>query len=77
VIEGPRLIDRHSVIAQGHYAGSVGTHKPKETFEAVHNGRKPKLLMDIHSVSNVNRPEITLSKLDRPAHSSDFKPNQD
>ncbi len=77
VIEGPRLIDRHSVIAQGHYAGSVGTHIPKETFEAVHDGRKPKLLMDIHAVSDVNRPEITLSLLERPAHSTDFKPNQD
>lgn len=77
VIEGPRLIDRHSVISQGHYAGKVGTHKPKETFEAVHAGRQPKLLMDIHSVSEVNKPEITLSKLDRPAHSTDFTSNKD
>ena len=77
VIEGPRLIDRHSVISQGHYAGKVGTHKPTETFEAVHAGRQPKLLMDIHSVSEVNKPEITLSKLDRPAHSTDFTSNKD
>ena len=77
VIEGPRLIDRHSVISQGHYAGKVGTHKPTETFEAVHGGRQPKLLMDIHSVSEVNKPEITLSKLDRPAHSTDFTSNKD
>ncbi|KAF0241540.1 MAG: NADH-quinone oxidoreductase subunit G [Chitinophagaceae bacterium] len=77
VIEGPRLIDRHSVISQGHYAGSVGTHLPTDTFVAVHNGRKPKLMMDIHTVSEVNKPEITLSKLDRPAHSTDFKSNQD
>ncbi len=76
-IEGPRLIDRHSVISQGHYAGSVGTNKPTETFEAVHGGRKPKLLMDIHTVSDVNRPDITLSMLERPAHTTDFKPNQD
>jgi len=77
VIEGPRLIDRHSVISQGHYAGSVGTTLPTDTFVAVHNGRKPKLMMDIHTVSEVNKPEVTLSKLDRPAHSTDFKSNQD
>ena len=77
VIEGPRLIDRHSVIAQGHYAGTVGTHKPTETFEAVHAGRQPKLLMDIHSISEVNQTNITLSKLDRPAHSTDFNHNKD
>lgn len=77
VIEGPRLIDRHSVISQGHYAGSVGTHKPTETFEAVHAGRQPKLLMDIHSISEVNQTDITLSKLDRPAHSTDFNHNKD
>jgi NADH-quinone oxidoreductase subunit G len=77
VIEGPRLIDRHSVIAQGHYAGTVGTNKPTETFKAVHAGRQPKLLMDIHSVSEVNQPNITLSQLDRPAHSTDFKQNKD
>ncbi len=76
IIEGPRLINRHSVISQGHYAGSVGTHLPTDTFVPVHHGRSPKLLMDIHSVSEVNKPEITLSKLDRPAHSTDFTPNQ-
>jgi NADH-quinone oxidoreductase subunit G len=76
-IEGPRLIDRHSVISQGHYAGSVGTNKPTETFQAVHGGRLPKLLMDIHTVSDVNRPDITLSMLERPAHATDFKPNLD
>lgn len=72
VIEGPRMIDRHSVISQGHYAGNIGTHKPTETFEAVNDGRQPKLLMDIHNISEVNKPEITLSLLDRPAHSTDF-----
>lgn len=76
-IEGPRLIDRHSVISQGHYAGNIGTNIPTETFEAVHGGRQPKLMMDIHTVSDVNRPEITLSLLERPAHATDFKPNQD
>lgn len=77
IIEGPRMIDRHSVIAQGHYAGNVGTTIPTETFEKVHSGRQPNLLMDIHDVSNVNKPEIHLSLLERPAHSTDFKPNQD
>ena len=55
VIEGPREIDRHSVIAQGHYQGSVGMHTPTETFAAVNAGRAPHLLMDIHSVSEVNK----------------------
>ena len=70
VIEGPSHIDRHSVIAQGHY---VGVHQPKETFAAVMHGRDPKLLMDIHTVSEVNKPNIDLSLLERPAHSTDFK----
>ena len=35
-------------------------------------GRQPKLLMDIHSVSEVNRPDIDLSKIEGPAHSTDF-----
>ncbi len=77
VIEGPRLINRHSVISQGHYAGKVGTHKPTETFEAVNDGRKPKLLMDIHSVSEVNKPEVQLSLIDGPAHSKVFNQNKD
>ena len=36
----------------------------------VMDGRAPKLLMDIHSVSEVNR--VDLSKIDGPAHSDDF-----
>lgn len=70
VIEGPTLISRHSVISAGHY---VGTVKPQETMPEVMDGRKPKLLMDIHSVSEVNRPEIDLSAIEGPAHSTDFK----
>lgn len=76
-IEGPRLIDRHSVISQGHYAGTVGTNMPTETIEAVLHGRKPKLLMDIHEVSEVNRPHIELSKINGPAHSNNFNPDND
>jgi NADH-quinone oxidoreductase subunit G len=69
VIDGPSAINRHSVIAQGHY---VGLEKPKETFTAIMKGRDPKLLMDIHSVSKVNEPSVDLSLLNRPAHSTDF-----
>ena len=70
VIEGPTLISRHSVISAGHY---VGTVKPQEVMPEVMDGRKPKLLMDIHSVSEVNRPEIDLSEIEGPATSADYK----
>ncbi len=69
VVEGPRKISRHSVISQGHY---VGVHKPQETIREVMSGRDPKLLMNIHSVSEVNQPAVDLSKIDGPAHSTDF-----
>ena len=69
VIEGPREISRQSVISLNHY---VGVQKPKETFEAVMDGRKPRMFMDIHDVSEVNRPDIDLSLIDGPAHSDDF-----
>jgi len=69
-IEGPTLISRHSVISAGHY---VGTVVPQEVMPEVMDGRKPKLLMDIHSVSEVNRPEIDLSEIEGPAHSTDYK----
>lgn len=70
VIEGPTNVNRHSVISQGHYVNSV---KPTETLPEVLRGRQPKLLMDIHNVSEVNKPNIELSALDRPANSTDFK----
>ena len=70
VIEGPTLINRHSVISAGHYVGTVET---QEVMPEVMDGRKPKLLMNIHTVSEVNRPEIDLSKIEGPAHSTDFK----
>lgn len=69
VIEGPTHVNRHSVISQGHYENMK---KPKETFSAVHEGRSPKLLMDIHSVSEVNDPAIDLSKINGPASSDTF-----
>ena len=72
-IEGPAEINRHSVISQGHYAGKIGTTKPTETFPNIMNGRQPKLLMDIHSVSEVNPPGLNLAAIPGPAHSGDFE----
>ncbi len=56
VIEGPTTVNRHSVISQGHY---TGIQKPAETFEELMQ-RKPKLLMDIHSVSKVNTVDLNV-----------------
>jgi len=70
VIEGPTRISRHSVISAGHY---VDTVEPQETLPAVMGGRKPKLLMDINEVSEVNQPGIDLSEIPGPAHSIDFE----
>jgi NADH-quinone oxidoreductase subunit G len=70
VIEGPTHVNRHSVISQGHYEKLV---KPTETFKAVHDGRDPQLLMDIHSVSEVNDPTVDLSAIAGPATSAVFK----
>jgi NADH-quinone oxidoreductase subunit G len=72
VIEGPSKISRSSVISQGHY---VDQKKQPVLIDKV-IGKNPKLLLDIHKVSDVNRPEIELSKIDGPAHSNDFKPNK-
>jgi NADH-quinone oxidoreductase subunit G len=73
-IEGVTKVNRHSVISQGHYQGLV---MPKETVQAVMNGRAPKLLMNIHNVSEVNNPAIHLSKIDRPAQMQDFEKSAD
>jgi NADH-quinone oxidoreductase subunit G len=70
VIEGLAPIARHSVIAQGKYPGLV---KPGETVQKVMDGRKPRLLMDIHTVSEVNKPGIDLSEIDGPATSEVFE----
>lgn len=71
IIEGPTKVNRHSVINAGHY---VGITVPKEFLPEVLDGRNPKLLMDIHEVSGVNRPEVHLPAIQGPAHSNDFKP---
>src|SRR3984957_16703430 len=73
VIEGPTRVSRHSVISQGHY---VGVERPQEVLYDVLDGRKRQLLMDIHSVSEGARPEIDLSKIQGPAHSTDFEPHE-
>ncbi len=74
VIEGPSKVDRHSVISQGHYQKAINgqTSLVNEII-----GKKPKLLFDVHEVSDVNRPEIDLSKIDGPPHSDDYLPNQE
>lgn len=73
VIEGPSRIDRHSVISQGHYVDTV--KQPVYIDRVI--GKNPKLLLDIHKVSDVNRPDVDLSKIEGPAHSDDFKKNKD
>ncbi|SHE87945.1 NADH dehydrogenase subunit G [Cnuella takakiae] len=70
VIEGNTKLDRHSVINAGHYTNVV---KPKETFKDVMKGRDPKLLMDIHEVSQVNT--VDLNVLPGPATAATFNGN--
>lgn len=68
VVEGLTTIPRHSVIGANKYPM---LDVPKETVNKV-LGRNPKLLMDIHSISNVNDPSIDLSKIEGPATSKTF-----
>ncbi len=72
VIEGPTQVNRHSVIAQGQYAGKVGTAQQPVLIDKV-IGKQPLLTLDIHKVSEVNKPNVHLSQLEGPAHSDDFK----
>ncbi len=51
IIEQPAVIDRHSVISQGHYSSEM--IRPQETLSEV-IGKQPEILFDIHSVSEVN-----------------------
>jgi NADH-quinone oxidoreductase subunit G len=73
-IEGLTKINRHSVIAQGKYPGLV---MPKETIQEVMGGRDPKLLMNIHNVSEVNNPSVHLSEIEGPAHMENFEKSGD
>ncbi len=75
VIEGPSMIPSSSVISQGHYAGNIGTTATPILIDKV-IGKQPKFTLDIHNISDVNRPEIELSKIEGPAHSDDFKENK-
>ena len=70
VIEGSTVVDRHSVISQGHY---VNTVTPAEIFSPIMDGRKPKLLMDIHKVSEVNK--VNLNEIQGPATGATFNGN--
>lgn len=71
-LEKPSDVSKTSVIRQGHYNDSV--QSPEETFPKVLK-REPKLLLDIHDVSKVNKPTRDLSKIQGPATSNDFKEN--
>ena len=70
MIEGPTMINRHSVISQGHY---IGTVNPREVLEQVMNGQSPRLLMDIHTISEVNQPGVELSEIPGPATGEVFE----
>lgn len=70
IIEGPTKVERHSVIAQGNYV-TLKQGQPGLIEDVMH--RKPKHLMHIHDISDVNKPNIELSLIEGPAHSGDFK----
>jgi NADH-quinone oxidoreductase subunit G len=71
-VEGPTLIPRHSVISQNHY---TTLQQPDETLVKVMDGRKPRLLMDIHNISEVNQPQIQLSELQGPPNGEVYDEN--
>jgi NADH-quinone oxidoreductase subunit G len=74
VVEGLATISRHSVISANKYRI---LETPKETIKAVLSGRDPKLLMNIHNVSEVNNPSIHLSEIKGPSHAEDFAHSAD
>ena len=69
IIDGPTDVARHSVISANHY---VDAKRPHETIPVVMGGRDPKLLMDIHAVSDVNQPKVNLAELPGPATGKTF-----
>ena len=69
-ILGPTRVDRHSVISAGHY---TDTAKSNETFSAIMGGAKPKLLMNIQNVSEVNK--VDLNQIQGPATGATFNGN--
>ena len=68
-IEGITKISRHSVIGANKYRK---LDMPNETIKRVMHGLDPKLMMNIHNVSEVNNPNIQLSEIEGPAHTGDF-----
>ena len=72
-IEGPTKVNRHSVISANKY---VDVTMPKEALPEVMGGRDPKLLMDIHDVSDVNDPDVDLSVVPGAPTSKTFDDNK-
>jgi len=72
VIEGPTNVNRHSVISQNKY---VGVKKSEETFGKLMDSRQPRIFMNIHDVSEINKPTIDLSLIEGPATSDDYNEN--
>lgn len=70
VIEGPTRLNRHSVINAGHYEK---VEKPQEFLTEVMNGHVARLLLDIHTVSDVNM--VDLNEISGPATSATFNGN--
>ncbi|MEO7445354.1 MAG: Fe-S-binding domain-containing protein, partial [Ferruginibacter sp.] len=68
-VEGLASISRKSVISANKYRKM---EMPNETIMEVMDGLMPKLLMNIHNVSDVNLPVVHLSEIPGPAHSNNF-----
>lgn len=73
VIEKPTFISQRSVIRTGHYFDKIGTTMPTEPLPKVMSGRDPKILLDIHNVSDVNRKDMDISQIYGPPTSEDYK----
>ena len=69
VIEGLTKISRYSVIGANKYNVKV---TPETTIQKVMSGLKPNLLMNIHSISDINDPDLKLSEIPGPADGKDF-----
>ena len=54
----------------------TGLVKPNETMARVMDGRAPRLLMDIHDESQVNKPGVRLSDISGPATGAAFDNSQ-
>jgi len=67
VIEGATKLNRHSVINAGHYTDVV---IPKEFFVEVMDGQKPRYLLNIKDVTDVN--QVDLNEIPGPATSATF-----